>query len=164
MTPNEALEKLLPAYTRYYDVSYDAAPPFSATAEFHSHGEKYILVRKAKLWDMDSHEYVYFAARDALSEPELQALVDAAWGDAIPRVEPSSIHRNSDVTLVLLTPQMDDAVRKAVRRTNKSVSYQHGFQGWSNLRIGAIELSDGRITCNRHGTELKKLFRNIFRM
>ena len=54
MTPNEALEKLLPAYTRYYDVSYDAAPPFSATAEFHSHGEKYILVRKAKLWDMDS--------------------------------------------------------------------------------------------------------------
>ena len=101
MTPNEALEKLLPAYTRYYDVSYDAAPPFSATAEFHSHGEKYILVRKAKLWDMDSHEYVYFAARDALNEPELQALVDAAWGDAIPRVEPSRIHRDSDVRRVL---------------------------------------------------------------
>ncbi|MBS1402886.1 MAG: hypothetical protein HPZ79_07875 [Oscillospiraceae bacterium] len=164
MTPNEALEKLLPAYTRYYDVSHDAVPPFSATAEFHSHGEKYILIRQAKMWDMDSHEYVYFVTEDAVSESRLQTLIETAWKDAMPRVKPSGSHRNSDVTLILLTPELDDAARKAIRRTHRSVGYQHGFQGWSNLRIGAIELLDGRITCNRHGSDLKKLFRNIFRI
>lgn len=163
MTLDEALEKLLPAYMRYYDVVRDAVSPFAATAEFHSHGEKYILIRQAKLWDMDSHEYVYFATEDTLDETRLQTLIEAAWGDAMPRVEPSSIHRNSDVTLVLITPKLDDTVRKAIRRANRSVSYRHGFQGWSNLRIGAIELLDGRITCNRHGDDLKKLFGNIFK-
>ena len=65
MTPTEALEKVLPAYERYYNVARSAPAPFAATAEFHSHGEKYLLIRQAKIWDMDSHEYVYFAARDA---------------------------------------------------------------------------------------------------
>ena len=119
MTPTEALEKVLPAYERYYNVARSAPAPFAATAEFHSHGEKYLLIRQAKIWDMDSHEYVYFAARDA-------------------------------------------AARTAIRRTHRSLGYQHGLQGWSNLRIGAIELSDGRITTNRHGKDLKKLLSNIF--
>lgn len=164
MTTAEALEKMLPSYMKYYNVERDVAAPFAATAEFHTHGEKYMLIRAAKMWEMDSNEYVYFATEDALSSERLQEFIDAAWNDAMPRVEPSGSHRNSDVTLVLLTSQFDDAVRKTIRRTNRSVSYKHGLQGWSNLRIGAIELSTGRITCNRHGDDLKKLFGNIFRM
>ncbi len=162
MTPTEALEKVLPAYERYYNVARSAPAPFAATAEFHSHGEKYLLIRQAKIWDMDSHEYVYFAARDALDETALRTLIEAAWDDAMPRVEPSGSHRNSDVTLVLLLPELDAAARTAIRRTHRSLGYQHGLQGWSNLRIGAIELSDGRITTNRHGKDLKKLLSNIF--
>lgn len=164
MTMDEALEKLLPAYMRYYNVTREAEAPFAATAEFHSHGEQYFLIRQAKMWDMDSHEYVYFVTEDAPDEARLQTLIEAAWNDAMPRVKPSGSHRNSDVTLVLLTKHLDDAVRKSIRRTHRSVGYQHGLQGWSNLRIGAIELLDGRITCNRHGSDLKKLFGNIFRM
>ena len=164
MTTIEALEKMLPAYMRYYNVTREVEAPFVATAEFHSHGEQYFLIRQAKMWDMDSHEYVYFATEDTLDEARLQTLIEAAWNDAMPHVEPSGSHRNSDVTLVLLTQYLNDAARKSIRRTRRSVGYLHGLQGWSNLRIGAIELSDGRITCNRHGSDLKKLFGNIFRM
>lgn len=164
MTTIEALEKLLPAYMRYYNITRDVEPPFAAVGEFHWLGEKYFLVRQATIWDIESHEYVYFVTEDALDETRLQTLIEAAWNDAMPRVKPSGSHRNSDVTLVLITPQLDKTVRKAIQRASKSVSYKHGLQGWSNLRIGAIELSDGRITCNRRGTDLKKLFGNIFRM
>ena len=163
MTPEEALEKLLPAYTRYYDVSREAPAPFAATAEFHSHGESYLLVKAAKLWEMDSNEYVFIVAEDALTDADVAARIDAAWDGTMPRVTPSENHRNSDVTVLFLVPELDSAARKTVKRTVRSVGYQHGFQGWSNLRLGAIELSTGRITTNRHGADLKKLLRNIFK-
>lgn len=161
MTPLEALECLLPSYTNYYDRNPDPPAPFQAAAEFHSHGESYILVKAAKLWEMDSNEYVYFSAEDSLPAEAVRLRIEAAWSDAMPQITPSDNHRNSDVTVIFLTTALDDEGRKLVRRTVRSQGYKHGLQGWSNLRIGAIELSTGRITCNRHGRDLKKLLSNI---
>ena len=161
MTPQEALEKLLPAYSRYYDLVAEPPAPFGAAAEFHSHGESYVLVKSAKLWEMDSNEYVYFAAEDAMDAATLQARIEQAWEMTMPRVIPTDHHRNSDVTVIFLTSALDDEARRLVQHTNRSEGYKHGLQGWSNLRLGAIELSTGRTTCNRHGRDLKKLLSNI---
>ena len=161
ITPNEALEQLLPSYLRYYDVSNEQHGSFAATARFYSRGEGYMLIRAAKMWEMESSEFVYFRTADTLSEEELSACVAEAWEDAIPQVQPSASHRNSDVTVIFLTRALNSDTRKALRRMHRSVSYRHGMHGWSNLRLGAIELSDGRISTNRHGADLKKLLRNI---
>lgn len=161
ITPNEALEQLLPSYQRYYDVSNEPKGAFAATALFYTHGEQYFLVRAAKMWEMESNEYVYFLPTDSLTQTQLTARIEEAWKDAMEHVHPGPNHRNSDVTVVVLVPQLDAAVRKALKRTHRSVSYRHGMHGWSNLRLGAIELSDGRISTNRHGADLKKLLRNI---
>ena len=162
MTPQEALERLLPSYHRYYDIVSDPPAPFAAAAEFHSHGESYLLIKSAKLWEMDSNEYVYIAAENALNAETLSERIETAWALTMPRVEPTENHRNSDVTVIFLTPSLEKDARRLVRRTVRSRGYQHGLRGWSNLRLGAIELSNGRITCNRHGRDLKKLLSNIF--
>ena len=161
MTPQEAVERLLPSYTRYYDVVADPPAPFSAAAEFHSHGESYLLIKSAKLWEMDSNEFVYIAAEDSLSPEMVSERIESAWALTMPRVQPSENHRNSDVTVIFLTPSLDADARRLLRRTVRSQGYKHGLQGWSNLRLGAIELSTGHITCNRHGRDLKKLLSNI---
>ena len=161
ITPQDALEQLLPAYHRYYDVSPEPYGSFAATALFYTHGEQYFLVKAAKMWEMESNEFVYFLTADSLTEPELVERIEEAWNDAMPHVHPSSAHRNSDVTVVVLVPTLDTETRKALRRFHRSVGYRHGMHGWSNLKLGAIELSDGRISTNRHGAELKKLLRNI---
>ncbi len=161
MTPHEALEQLLPSYRQYYDISYEPHGSFAATARFYTHGEQYLLIRAAKMWEMDSNEFVYFLTADALSADRLSACIEEAWADAMPQVQPSETHRNSDVTVVVLTPLLDPDARRLLKRTHRSKSYRHGLQGWSNLRLGAIELSDGRISTNRHGADLKKLLRNI---
>lgn len=161
ISPEEALQQLLGSYRRYYDVSEEAYGSFAATARFYTRGEQYFLVRSAKMWEMESNEFVYFLTADTLTEDRLSALIEEAWQDAMPQVHPSEAHRNSDVTLVVLVPQLDKATRKALRRFHRSVGYRHGLHGWSNLRLGAIELSDGSITTNRHGADLKKLLRNI---
>lgn len=161
MTPQEALERLLPSYYRYFDVSAEPYGSFAATARFYTHGEQYFLVHAAKMWEMESNEFVYFLTADTLSPAQLDAYIEEAWSDAMPQVHPSSAHRNSDVTVVILVPQLDAQTRKALCRFHRSVGYRHGLHGWSNLKLGAIELSDGRISTNRHGAELKKLLRNI---
>lgn len=163
LSPSEALEKVLISYTRYYDILREGQEPFSAAAQFHSHGESYILVKKAKVWDMDSHEYVYFYAADSLDAETLCELEKLAWERTLPQVKPSSIHRNSDAILIILVPELDDELRKCIRRMKHSVSYKSGFNGWSDFQACAYELSTGTTTSNRRGRDLRKLLGNIFR-
>ena len=161
MSPQEALERLLRSYTRYYDLIEEPPAPFQAAAEFHSHGEKYLLIKSAKLWEMDSNEFVYFSAEDALSAEIVSDRIEKAWEYAMPQIHPGENHRNSDVTVIFLADVLSEETRRLVRRTARSKGYRHGLQGWSNLRLGAIELSTGRVTVNRHGHDLKKLLSNI---
>ena len=154
---------MLQSYTRYYDQNPAPPAPFAAAAEFHSHGESYVLVKSAKLWEMDSNEFVYFSTEEGLTAEAFSERVEAAWAHAMPQIHPNEHHRNSDVTVLFLTDSLDDETRRLLRRTARSQGYKHGLQGWSNLRLGAIELSTGRITTNRHGADLKKLLRNIFK-
>ena len=88
ITPNEALGQLLPSYQRYYDVSHEQHGSFAATARFYSRGEGYLLVRAAKMWEMESNEFVYFLTADTLSDEQLNACVEEAWDDAMPQVQP----------------------------------------------------------------------------
>ena len=163
MSPQEALEHVLRSYTRYYDLSEAPPAPFQAAAEFHSHGESYLLIKSAKMWEMDSNEYVYFSAEDPMSAETISDRIEAAWNLAMPQIHPGENHRNSDVTVIFLTDSLPADGRSLVRRTNRSKGYKHGIQGWSNLRLGAIELSTGRVTVNRHGRDLKKLLSNILK-
>jgi hypothetical protein len=114
MSPQEALERLLRSYTRYYDLTEDPPAPFQAAAEFHSHGESYLLIKSAKLWEMDSNEFVYFAAEDALTAETVSHRIETAWDLAMPQIHPGENHRNSDVTVVFLTNSLPEDARKLV--------------------------------------------------
>lgn len=162
MTSNEALERLLPSYKQYYDVLREGVkPPFAAEARFHSHSEQYVLVKSARISEADSHEYVYFYTAEKLTAADLQRLCDTAWERGMAFVKPHSAHRNSDVTVILLADHIDPEALAAAKKTKRSINYRFGLQGWSVLRLVALETSSGTLACNRQGQNLKKLFRNI---
>ena len=162
MTANEALERLLPSYIRYYDViREDVEPPFAAEARFHSHGETYVLVKSARISEADSHEYVYFAVEESLDTERLLELDKTAWERGIAHVKPHNAHRNSDVTLIILAEHIDPAAKAAIKKSKHYQSYRFTFQGWSSYRVIALETSSGDLVYNRLGQDLKKLFRNI---
>jgi len=158
----ESLEKLLKSFERYYTIKKeDVANPFTAEAEFRSHGEQYVLLKIAKIADIDSNDYVYFKTTESLSGEELKSLVQAAWTTGLGRVKPYSGHRNSDVTLIILAEKIDASVQKLIKKTKLSKSYKWSFWGWSNFRLAAMELSSGGIYTNRLGSDLKKILANI---
>ena len=164
MEVSEAIEKLLPAFGRYYTVNtQNPVSPFIAEAEFRSHNEQYFLVRSAHIADIDSNEFVYFAGVPVLDDQTLAQLAAKAWDTGLEKVRPHEGHRNSDVTLIILANKIEDAVKATIKKTKFYKSYKLSFWGWSNFKLAAVELGTQGIYSNRLGKDYRKLLeKNIY--
>ena len=162
MIAAEALELVLPLFQVYYDITREnVTEPFQVEAAFHSHEEQYFLLKSAKYTECDAHEYVFFAARDRLTLEEAKKLDEIAWAEGLSRVRPSSIHRSTDISLILLADEVDPDAADYIKKLRRSKSYMFLLHGYSNYRTIAIETSTGAMPCNRLGQHLRKLFSNI---
>ena len=159
-----ALKKLLPAFSQYYTLKEtDITPPFSAEAEFRSHNEQYFLVRAAHIADIISNEFVYFAALDDLDSGKLQELAGAAWQAGLAKVHPHEGHRNSDVTLIILTSHIKPETKNQIKKIKFYKSYKFSLHGWSHFKLAVAELDSQEIYFNRFGKDYRKLLeKNIF--
>lgn len=154
------LQKVIQAFGQYYTIKTEnVASPFIAEAEFHSHTEQYVLVRAAKIADIDSHEFVFFAEVPLLTQEKASELDCCAWNEGLSRVKPYYGHRNSDVALIIVADKIEEDVFQQIKKTKHSKSYYLSLWGWSNYRLMAYEVSTGRSVANRLGTSLKKLVR-----
>ncbi|MBE5893240.1 MAG: hypothetical protein E7286_07640 [Lachnospiraceae bacterium] len=164
MNVQEALEKLLPSFRRYYNVkTEDVAEPFAAEAVFQSHNEQYFLIKSARISEANSNEFAYFYTADSLNAEELKELDRCAWERGTENVQPNYYHRSTDVALIILAEKIDEEAKKLMKKLNHSKSYQFGLQGYSNYRLVALELSTGKVFHNRQGQNLKKLVGNIIK-
>ena len=169
MNSNGAFEKLLRSFERYYDVSREnIEAPFSAEAVFKSHSEQYILVKSAKIADSDSNEFVFFyiegepaCESNGLDSEKINKIANLAWERGLSRITPYYGHRNSDVTLIVLSGKIEEESFKKIKKLNLYKSYKFGFHGWSAFRLLAYETSTGRAVTNRRGSDLKKLVGNL---
>lgn len=161
----ECLDKILYSFERYYNVKKgdEAEAPFIAEAEFVSHNEQYFLIKKAKVAEINSNEYVYFYTGENIDIETLQTLDECAWLRGLARVKPDANHRNSDITLIILADKISPEAFKLVHKLKHYQSYCFGFHGWSNYRLIALELSSGNLAYNRQGQSLKKLVSNIIK-
>ena len=158
MERSQAIEKILPAFERYYTIKKDeVTPPFCAEAEFRSHNEQYFLVRSAHIADIDSNEFVYFADCDELTEELLSDFVNTAWNTGLQKVKPHSGHRNSDISLIIFTDKLSDASKIKIKKTKLYKSYKFSFYGWSNFKLAAYSLSEMAAYSNPQGKDFAKL-------
>lgn len=158
MVHSQAIEKILPAFERYYTIKKDEiTPPFCAEAEFRSHNEQYFLVRSAHIADLDSNEFVFFADCDELTEQSLSDLVNTAWNTGLQKVKPHSGHRNSDISLIIFTNKLSDASKIKIKKTKLYKSYKFSFHGWSNFKLTVYSLDEMTAYSNRHGKDFAKL-------
>ena len=160
----QIIEKILPAFQQYYTIKKDnVTPPFCAEAEFRSHNEQYFLVRSAHIADIDSNEFVYFAALSDLNESKLEELVNIAWQTGLAKVQPHEGHRNSDVTLIIFADKISDDTKIKIKKTKLYKSYKFSFHGWSHFKLTVADLSstgkDGSpaVYSNRQGKDFAKL-------
>lgn len=161
MNSNGAFEKILHSFEQYYDISKDVDAPFVAEAIFKSHNEQYFLVKAAKTADIDSNEFVFFYINNEINAEKLAELSNLAWERGLSRVSPYYGHRNSDVTLIILSDKIEEESFKKIKKLNLYKSYKFGLYGWSSFRALAYETSTGRAATNRRGSDLKKLVASL---
>lgn len=118
MTEESCLENVLLSYKKYYDVSRNPCKDFCATAEFHSHEEHYFLTKTARIAEVDSNEYVYFAVEENLSLKNLKELSSAAWSDGLSKVKPFYGHKNSDISLIVIASSVEKDAAKGAKKSS----------------------------------------------
>ena len=158
MDKQDVLEVLLHSHEAYFDVARDvthAGRDFAGYAEFRSHSAQYVLVKRAKLWEADAYEYIFFDVVDH---------VDAAWLDeayrfmtteAISKVVPDENHMMSFISYVAITDSATDDALAKVRKMRFRKNFKLGFRGWADLRMAVIDLASMDVVTNGMGKEMK---------
>lgn len=153
------LDTLLSAHGAYYDVTRDyefAGRLFPGYAEFHTHGERYVLSKKAKLWEVDAHEYLFFAVAPFADGAAVADLAAFATREGLAKADPVPDHMTSYLTMVVIADKVAPDVPALVRRTRFRKNFRLGLRGWADLRLAVIDLESGRVYTNGQGKEIKK--------
>ncbi len=155
----QVIERLLAAHEAWFDVERDhefAGRTFPGYAEFHSTATKYVLVKRAKLWEASAHEYLFFCETPRLDEVTLNELVSFMTSEALAKVQLGPDHMSSYLSLVVVADTVDEAAARQVRATRFRKNFSFGFRGWADLRLAVIDLSQGRVYTNGQGKALKE--------
>lgn len=152
------LARLLASHETWFDVHRDYAfggRVFPGYAEFRSHGEQYVLVKRAKLWEVDAFEYLFFESAEHLDAGTLAGLVKFITTKGMEKVHPEPNHMTSYLSLVVVADAIDDEAKKLARKAKFRKNFALGIRGWADLRLAVIDLSDRSVTTNSQGKEMK---------
>lgn len=156
------LKRLLAAHETWFDVERGrtvAGRVFPGVAEFHEQGEKYVLTKRAKLWEVASNEYVFFDTVGFLEEGAFGEMVAFMKDEALPEmVHPHPDHMFSNLSLVLIADSVAPGIAKAVRSVRFRKNFKWGLWGWSDLKVAVVDLGSGevgRVMTNAAGKTLK---------
>ena len=159
----QVLNRILAAHEGYFDVQRDyeyAGRLFQGYGEFHSHGQKYVLVKRATLWEVDTHEHVFLSAVEHLDLPWLSDAVAFMKDRGLAKVDPQPNHKCTNLTLVVVADRADDDAWGLLRKTRFRKNFAWGLKGWSDLRLAAVDLSGNRVATNAAGKPLADTLRS----
>lgn len=171
LTTTEYYEKLLP----YYRSMYDMEQPYVlhgieclAHGHFYSQSERFVLSRKAKLWESRNFEHVFFIEREELSLHDLKAMDEAIRSDVEPQLVrngkpyPDSNHMYTYMTFVFLCGSaVNRETRKAVKKYHYSRNYLFTFRGWCEAKVAVVDVSECKVYTNAAGRTLTKLLGGV---
>ncbi|MCD8089024.1 MAG: hypothetical protein LUD81_00065 [Clostridiales bacterium] len=163
MTRDETVKRLIESYEGYFDIHYIPGAPLglAARCDFHIHNSKYVLVKKARLWEADCHEYVYIFSLENLTEEVFRRCKAYVLEEGEKLIKPKPGHMYTYLTAVFIC---DDFTKEAVKLLKKSKhykSYRLSLWGWSEFRTFAVRAADKVTFCNKAAKDSAKLVKKL---
>lgn len=165
MTLQERLEKLLDAYSHYFDVERDVRVTgggFPAAAVYHFREENYVATKAHVIYATEQHEYVYFYVTEHLDASALQQQIDLSRTAGLGTIRPSGEHMFSYVTLVILADTIDPEAQSLLKKTRYRKNFRLALHGWMEYHIAAMECSTQSFFSNPAGKEARKTLERNF--
>ena len=153
------LERLLAAHETWFDVERNyqfEGREFPGYAAFHSEAEQYVLTKRAKLWGVNVHEYMFFALEERLTLDGLEAYRAYMTSKALKKVQLNDEHMTSYLSLVIVADSLAPQVAERIKKTRFRKNFALGFKGWADLRLAVVDLANRRILTNGQGKTLRK--------
>jgi len=158
------LDRFLASYKSSYDISMGdmmSGLPLAAACRHHTRSEKYILMKKAKLWAVEVNDYLYLFSMPRLEKKQAQACVSFSIDDALPRIKPHNEHMYSFITAVFVADETEKDALTFIRWRRFNKSYKFGFYGSAPLKTAALDIAREKIVTNSMGRDLRKQIKNI---
>ena len=165
MTRQEAVDRLCDVYAGSYDVTRceENEHALAATMDFYATAEKYVLSKKAKLWQANSFEYVYLFNVPHLTKEIYERCEKLAYEQGMARIQPNSTHMYTYITALFVCDSCDEDPRKALKRCKLYKSFKLSYWGWMDFHTGLVVLPEEKISTNASGHSAAQVFeRGLF--
>ena len=160
------LETLLRSHEAYFDVTKDyeyAGRRFAGYAELCSYNKQSALVERAKPWEVDALEYIFFDVADHLDDAWANEAYRYMTNEAINKVTADENHVSSCVSLIVVVDSADEKTLAKIKKMHFRKNYSLGFRGWTDLRMAVIDLSSMEVITNGVGKEMTPVLRACLR-
>ncbi len=163
MTREELLKKVLNSYEGYYDIERfeEVETGLIAKCTFFVHSEKYVLLKKAKLWSADSNEHVYVYTFPKLTKELYEQCRDEAYEKGMALIDPKPGHMYTYITTLFICDESDMDAIKALNRCRLHKNFQFSLLGWMDFHTALVCVNDERIHTNGSGRDNAKFLKRI---
>lgn len=161
---DEFFHALLQSYSAYFDIDKNVKihdVTYAAVAEFHSRSERYVLVKKAKLWAAETNEYVYFFRTETLDDSLLQLLIRNVTDATLKKIRPHNEHMCTHMSLFVLAERIDSSAASKIQQIKYRKNFLFSLHGWTSLRIAAVDIANQSIVTNTDGKEIKRRLKKL---
>ena len=136
MTRDDAVSRLCDVYGGSFDITRcgEEELPLTAKMDFYVHNSKYVLSKKAKLWEANSFEYVYLFSVPHLTKEIYQQCELLAYEQGMARIQPGPNHMYTYISAIFLCDSCDPEARKALKRCHRYQSFRRSKECGSRWR------------------------------
>lgn len=168
MLREEALTRIRKAYGYDYDLDKEEMEgravtdlPIVMTAAFHSNNAKYVLSKKAVLWEAGCHEYMYVFDVPHLTQELVKQGTTYAYEEGMKLIHPQSGHMCSYISVLFLCDSCDKAAKKELGKCRHYKSFHFSLYGWMDFHAAAVVMDEEHTITNRSGRCMEKIMKNI---
>lgn len=159
------LERLIRNYEPYYTITEFSEGvdgiPLRAECVFDVHSEKYVLVKKAVLYEADSHEYLYIFCAPHFTDELYNRCHNLAYKRGMERVDPRPGHMYSYITALYICDSCDPEVIRQLRKTRIRKNFMLSFRGWMEFHNALIDMSEKKVFTNSAGKGNSKFLKKL---
>ena len=160
MTREDAVQRLCEIYQNDFDVRRceEHEQPLAAQMDFYAESSKYVLSKKAKLWEANSFEYVYLFSVPHLTKEIYNACEKKAYEEGMARINPGPNHMYTYITALFVCDSCDEEARKALKRCKLYKSFRMSYWGWMDFHTAVAVLPEEKVSSNASGHSAAQVF------
>ena len=149
MPETKEAENILGRLIRAHEGCFDIERPFSAgalefdaMAQYHAQANRYVLMKRASIWEVSAHEYGLFKTLDCLDGGSLARITDTVRRSFIAPLDIPKNHMVTYVDVLLIACHCSLETRRQLQRIRYRKNLALGLKGWVDLSVALAVLED----------------------